>query len=346
MANNQVSINLAKNPVSDIVKLCKSPAMMTRFGRVLGDKAGQFLAGVSSAVTVNAELLKADPNSVMAAALVAATLNLDVIPGLGLAALIPYYDGNAKKTKCQFQIMTRGIVQLALRSGQYTAINSTEIYEDEFDEYNPLTGDFKLKSVKNGFRDRGIADKVIGYASYFRLLNGYQHVEFWTNSRILLHAERYSKSYAKYHNGLWLDNFPAMASKTVLKNNLSKWGPLSVEMQKAIVVDQKIYSSLSADDNEDTGFYLDNPASDEEAIDSDIAQPPAVQTATAQAPQSARASQPKKRAGTFNTPAHAPASVGRVDVMNDNPEATEPEPDQQDEGYRPLEGFDESDLPF
>lgn len=330
--NNQVSINLAKKPVAAVVSMARSPKMIARFQEVLGAKAPQFLASVISSVNSNPQLMKADPSSVMASAMVAATLNLDVVPGLGFAALVPYYDGKTGRNVCQFQVMTKGFVQLGLRTGQYTAMNVTEIYADEFKGYDPLTGDVKLEYVKDGDRDNEAADKIVGYASYFRLVNGYEHTEYWTVQRIMKHALRFSKSFAKYQNGLWKDDFNSMAKKTVLKNCLSKWGPLSVEMQKAMVDDQKVY-----DDMESEGSYDDNP------LDNASPEPPEAPEKTPVQQEAKPA--PRKRAATLNVPPHAPAPK-QEEVMEDNPEANEAEACQQDEGYRPLEGFDESDLPW
>lgn len=219
-----------------------------RFEEVLKENAPQFISGLISAVNLNSKLKDADPDSVCGSAMVAASLDLSVIPSLGFAALVPY------GKQCQFQIMYKGLIQLALRSGQYKSINVTEIYKDEFSGFNPLTGQVSIDtSILNGDRANERKANVIGYAAYFSFVNGYEHTEFWSNKRVLDHAKKYTKSYNQQYgtfSGAWLTHFDEMAKKTVLKNALSKWGILSTKMQKAIVDDQKIYS-----DADDEGVY-------------------------------------------------------------------------------------------
>lgn len=263
-----------KKSISPVIALAKSPVMLARFQEVLKDKAPQFLASVVSAVNTNEALLTAESTSVMACAMQAATLNLDVIPGLGFAALVPYSKSKKisdpqsgkeswiKVNECQFQVMTRGYVQLALRSGQYAAMNVAEIFADEFCGYNPLTGEVQLNQVAGGDRDNDRQDKVVGYAAFFKLVNGYEHTEYWTVQRCQIHGKRYSKSFDN-PKGLWMTDFPSMAKKTVLKEALKKWGPLSVEMQKAILQDQKTFASM-----DDEGKYED-AAEDQPAIAQD-----------------------------------------------------------------------------
>jgi len=323
MSGTNVQINLGKkNPVAPVVAMAKSPKMLARFQEVLGQKAPQFLASVVSAVNTNPLLLQADPGSVMASAMVAATLNLDVIPGLGFAALVPYWDNKTKRQVCQFQVMTKGFVQLGLRSGQYAAMNVTEIYADEFVSYDPLTGSVQLKYVKDGDRDNERLDKVVGYASYFKLINGYEHTEYWTNDRILKHALRFSKSFAKNSTGLWKDDFPSMAKKTVLKNSLSKWGPLSTDMQRAVVDDQKVYDDLEAE-----GSYEDN-----EGSASAVPEPKAVPNAS-----------------SLNQPRHAPAQT-QEPVQEPENGYYDYNPDEPDtdvaESASSGEAIDDSSIPF
>lgn len=255
MANQVRGMSLAPqasatrgNVVSNVINMAKSPKMVERFSEVLKDKgkASQFLAGVTSAVNLNPKLKDCEPNSVMASAMVAATLNLDVIPGLGFAALVPYGG------KCQFQMMYKGFIQLAMRTGQYKLMNVTEVYEDELNYFNPITSEIDLKPVKNGFRDNNVTSKIVGYAAYFKLISGYEHTEYWTKERVLAHGQRYSKSFFG-KDSRWQVDFDAMAKKTVLKAALSKWGILSVELQKAVVEDQKTYTDLDKE-----GIYEDN----------------------------------------------------------------------------------------
>ncbi len=123
-------------------------------------------------------------------------------------------------------------MQLALRSGQFKTISYTEVYEGQLVSENPLTG-FEFDFTKK------ISEKVIGYASYFKLLNGFESTYFMSTEQVNKHAMKYSQTY-KLGYGQWKDDFDAMAKKTVLKLNLSKFAPLSVEMQNAIQADQAV----------------------------------------------------------------------------------------------------------
>jgi recombination protein RecT len=184
----------------------------------------------------NPALADADPKSVLSSAMVAATLDLPIDGSLGFAAIVPYR--NKGKALAQFQIMTKGFVQLALRSGQYKSLNVGPVYADEYHGINPITGDVDIRPVTNGLRDQFDESLAIGYVCYFRLMNGYECTRFWTVEEIKAHGKKYSKSYDNEY-GLWRTNFPAMAAKTVLKNTLSKWGILStLTMQMAIKTDQ------------------------------------------------------------------------------------------------------------
>lgn len=253
------------NPVAELKAMANSPAMLNRFKQVIGEKAPQFLASVVSAVSTNPELMKADPNSILASAMVAATLDLDINPSLGFAAIVPYAknkpikDGNgnivswSKTVNAQFQIMTKGFVQLAIRSGLYKNMNVTEVYQDEFESIDILSGELNMHPVSGGQREKGDLGMIVGYVAYFKLISGFEKTVYWSMDKIINHAQRYSKSYDQktgrfFKGSAWADNFEAMCRKTVLKNALASWGILSTQMQKAIVADQGVIASVDKQD--------------------------------------------------------------------------------------------------
>lgn len=262
-----------QNAVTAIKQMTADPKMFARFQNVLGQKAPQFLASVVSAVSANPQLQKATPMSIMGAAMVAATLNLDINPSLGFSAIVPYErkrkDANGNwytTTEGQFQIMTKGFVQLAIRSGQYRNINCTEVYSDEFDGEDIITGEVMMHPVADGYREKGDETQIVGYVAYLELLSGFKKTVFWSNKKILNHARKFSKSFdtrtGQFRKGSsWDTNFEAMCRKTVLKNALSSWGILSVEMQRAVVSDQGVIDDV---DNLEDVKYIDNPTDDEE----------------------------------------------------------------------------------
>ncbi len=218
-------------------------AIKSKFKEMLGKRSTQFITSVIQIANSNDLLKKADPSSLINAAITAATLDLPINQNLGFAYIIPF---NSKDgCKAQFQIGYRGFIQLAQRSGQFKTISATPIYEGQIKSENPLTGyefDFTVKS-----------DKAIGYAAYFELLNGFSKTIYMTIEQLKSHGLRFSQTFKKGF-GLWKDDFDAMAVKTVLKLLLSKFAPLSVEMQRAVLTDQSIINNADTMDVD----YVDN----------------------------------------------------------------------------------------
>ena len=202
-----------------------------KFQELLGQKSVGFITSVMQVVNNNNLLQKASPASIYNAAAMAATLDLPINQNLGFAWIVPY--GN----QAQFQVGWKGIIQLANRTGQYKAINVVEVYENQFKSYNRLTEELDADFTQEG------NGNIIGYVAYFKLLNGFEKTSFWTVEEVKKHAQQFSKTY-KQSNGVWATSFNAMAKKTVLKNTLSKWGILSIEMQNAVIADQAIINDV------------------------------------------------------------------------------------------------------
>jgi len=224
---------LAKKEVKITVKsLISTEQVKARFNEVLGKKSGAFLASILSAININPSLSFCDANSVINSALVAATLDLPINQSLGFAHLVPY------SGKSQFQIGWRGLVQLAIRTGQYTNIGVTEVYSDELKSYNPITEKLNFTPEKNWLlREKENDADVIGFFAYFSLKGGFKKSVYITVAKAKAHGKKFSKT---FETGRWKDDFAAMAKKTVLKMLLSKWGILSTEIQVAITHDQAI----------------------------------------------------------------------------------------------------------
>lgn len=195
-----------------------------KFEDVLGARAPQFIASVINLVGNDKYLAGCNPISVISACLVAATLDLPIDKNLGYAWIVPYKEKGVPKA--QFQMGYRGYVQLALRSGQYRSINVINVHEGELVKWDPLTEEMKIDF------NQKMSDKVIGYAAYFELLNGFKKAEYWDMQRILEHKNKFSKS-----DFGWNKDFNAMARKTVLRNLLNHWGILSIQMQNGMSAD-------------------------------------------------------------------------------------------------------------
>ncbi|MDD4092891.1 MAG: recombinase RecT [Smithellaceae bacterium] len=239
---------------TDVSGLLSSESVKKRFEQVLGKKAAGFMSSVISAVNANNELKKAAPMTVIAAAAVAASLDLPINPSLGFAHIVPYRKDGIPIA--QFQMGWRGYVQLGMRSGQYKTMNACVVYEGELVESNRFTGEMYFDENKR------TSDKVIGYVAFFKLVNGFEKYLYMTVDQVTAHGKRYSKSFDN-KNGKWQTDFEAMALKTVLKLLLSKFGILSIEMQNAVVYDQAAIKTIDGASYE----YIDGTGDDAAAID-------------------------------------------------------------------------------
>lgn len=208
----------------DISSVLAQKQVRARFDEILGKRSSAFISSIISAVNTTPALRECDPMSVVSSAATAAAMDLPIAPGLGLAHIVPY------QGVAQFQVGWKGFVQLALRSGQYKTINATKVLEGQVKKHNPFTGEMEFDATV-------VSDKVAGYLLYFRLLNGFEKYVYMTRAECEAHGKKYSKSF-KRGKGVWVEDFDSMALKTVVKLGLSKYGPLSIDMQKALEVDQ------------------------------------------------------------------------------------------------------------
>lgn len=231
---------------------------------VLRDKKDSFVTTLVSAVTNNAILQPCEPDTVMYAAVKATSLNLPIDPNLGFAYILPYRDNKTGKTLAQCQIGYKGLVQLAMRSGQFKTINVREVKDGEITGEDFLSGEMQFTKLAE---DKRAKAKTCGYVAFFELLNGFKKMFYMSREEVTNHGKRFSQTFKKGY-GLWAseESFDAMAKKTVLKMLLSKYAPMSIEMQSAIKADQAVYK-----DETMTEEYLDNqPTQEEEQIAEEI----------------------------------------------------------------------------
>ena len=239
-----------------------NPSTQKYLQDVLGERKGSFVNNLTALVANNAALQECQPLTVMFAALKATALNLPLENSLGMAYCIPYKDNKRGITVAQFQLGYKGFKQLALRSGQFAIIpNATEIKEGELKSRNRLTGECKFEFIEDD-AERAKA-KTVGYASYFRLVNGAESTFYMSIEEMEAHALRYSQTYrskSEYvkKSSKWTTDFDDMAKKTVIKLNLSKNAPLSVEMQD---VQDAIKADQSVMYQQDSYEYVDNQQS-------------------------------------------------------------------------------------
>mgnify|MGYP002768662778 FL=1 len=231
----------------------KQDSVQARFQRMLGKKSAGFISSVLTVVSQNKLLQSVDMRTVLSAASIAASLDLPILPSLGRAWIVPY------KGAAQFQIGYLGYVELAQRSGLYKSINVNTVYEGEVVKWNKFTEEMTYGEQES--------DVAIGYCASFELLNGFRKVVYWTKDAVIKHAKRFSKSYNS-SSSPWQSDFDAMAMKTVLAYTLRHWGPMSIEMQKAMAEDMDAHEKpldLSVDNNVDT--IEQEEASDARVVD-------------------------------------------------------------------------------
>ena len=245
-----------------IAAFLASDSVKQKIMNVVGEKESQsFISSVVSAVQTNPDLAKCTNQSIFSAALLGHSLRLPPSPQLGFFYMVPYKNSEKSKKQgtdvyeAQFQISYKGLYQLAMRSGNYKKVVATPIKEGELVEYNPITHDITFHAELDSTKRASLPS--IGYYAEFTLVNGAKQFVYWSKEEMEAHAEKYSAMYRsdlKWNNSksFWKKDFDFMATKTILKQLISKWGMLSVEMTTAIETDQAVIGENGEK------YYIDN----------------------------------------------------------------------------------------
>lgn len=246
--------NLAQKNMTWIKSLIQSPQVQQRFNELLGNRASGYITTLMSIVNSNQMLQDSDPMTIYTAAVKAAAMKLPIEPSLGFAYIVPFKNKKSGKTEAQFQLGYKGLIQIALRSRLIKTISMTPVLEWQVLEQDKLTG-YRFN------RDAATSDKIVWYAAYIETTYGFQKTEYMTVEEIEAHAKAYSMSYRQGY-GPWKTQYDAMAQKTVLKALLSKYAPMSVDIEEALVSDQAVI-------NEDmtVSAYIDNDEEEKVALD-------------------------------------------------------------------------------
>jgi recombination protein RecT len=241
--------DLVTQQENSVKSLLAQPVYKKRFEEVLGSKSGGFIASIVQA-SRSSQLTRCEPVSVIAAAFTAATLDLPIDKNLGFAHIVPYAG------KAQFQMGYKGYIQLALRTGQYAAMNDFIVNQEAFKSYDPITGELDIDREKLD----EFSVNVIGYGFYFKLVSGFSKMVYWPKTKIEKHAARYSQAYrANKKDSPWFTDFNSMALKTIIINTLRKYGILSIQMETAMKYDQSVRTSLNDDEPDYVDGLSDGP---------------------------------------------------------------------------------------
>lgn len=249
MSKNEVAVAANKLTFSAFIT---SAGMKNKINQIIGDEntGKRFISSIISAVSTNPSLAECDNASIVSGALLGESLKLSPSPQLGNYYLVPFNDKDRGKV-ATFQLGYKGYIQLAIRSGQYKKLNVLAIKEGELVRFDPLNEEIEVNLIDD--EEKREKAKTIGYYAMFEYVNGFRKAIYWSKAKMEKHALQYSKGYkAKSGFTFWEKDFDAMAYKTMLRQLISKWGIMSVDMQTA-------YESDMAVINEDgTKDYIDN----------------------------------------------------------------------------------------
>ncbi len=227
----------AKTPVDRLKQVMSSPSVQEQFKNALADKSNMFVASVIDLYASDTYLQNCNPATVVMECLKAATLNLPINKSLGFAYVIPYAKsvkvGNKweKQVIPQFQLGYKGMIQLAMRTGQYKYINADAVYAGEYKGFSKLTGELDISGEAE-------SDEVVGYFAHIETVNGFKKSLYMTRANMEKHGEKYSKSYSK-DSSPWKTEFDGMAIKTMIRMLLGKYGIMSIDMADAMAMDKE-----------------------------------------------------------------------------------------------------------
>lgn len=242
-----------------------------------------FISAITSAVGANPTLQECTNESIFAAALLGASLNLPPSPQLGYFYMVPFNDKRTGKKKAQFQLGYKGYIQLALRTGEYKRIIVTEIKDGELISWNPITEELATEPIDNEEQRESLP--TIGYYARFELINGFVKQIYWSREKMERHADKFSQTfnldaYKRLKEGkipaadlwkyssFWYADFDAMAKKTMLRQIIGKFGPMSTEMARAFDADEQSIKVNDSGEPEILEAEVTQPAEEAEAKES------------------------------------------------------------------------------
>lgn len=247
--NNQTAMQAQRPKFSAMISTAGYQKMINN---TLRDpkRAQRFVASITSAVATNPALQECDPATILSGALLGESLGLSPSPQLGQYYLVPFNNTKKGCKDAQFQLGYKGYVQLALRSGYYKRLNVMAVKVGELIGWDPLTEEIQLAMMADEL-EREKAPSI-GYVAMFEYQNGFRKTMYWSREKMEAHALKYSKGYAaKKGYTFWEKDFDGMAFKTMLRQLISKWGIMSIDLQTAFEQDSTLETDQAAKDDAD-----------------------------------------------------------------------------------------------
>lgn len=250
-----------------------SNVVTQKINNIVGSEkdGAKFISNIVASVQANPTLKECSNQSILSCALVAHSLNLSANPTLGQIYMIPYNNKQTGMKEAQIQLSYKSYIQLAIRSGYYKKINALAIKKGELIKYDPLEEEIEVKLIEN--EEEREKAPISGFYAMFQYSNGFRKAIYWSNEKMLCHADKYSQSFNRKtmedilngkvsekdmwkYSSPWYSKYEDMGIKTVLKQLLSKYGILSIEMQEAIEKDQAVIKE------DGTPIFVDNDNED------------------------------------------------------------------------------------
>lgn len=255
--NNAVA---QRTPAAVMTEIIKENFIQEQLKNACRGNENSFAASILDCYTSDPSLRKCNPKMVVIECLKAAILNLPLSKSLGFAYVVVY---GGRPT---FTIGYKGLIQLAMRTGAYKCINAGPVFDGEFKGRNKLSGEVDISGEKK-------SDEIVGFFCYFEMLNGFSKTLYMSKSEVEAHGKKHSKT---YNNGPWKTNFEAMGTKTVIRLLLSKYGMMTVEMEKAISIEDDAFEAEYTELANSTPLLQptdeggqENPIADAEFIDTE-----------------------------------------------------------------------------
>ena len=273
------SLTAAKTQKTSLTAYLTNDAVKNQINKVVGGKNGtRFVSSIVSAVQTTPALQECTNNSILNAALLGEALGLSPSPQLGQFYMVPFKNNKKNCKEAQFQLGYKGYIQLAIRSGYYKKLNVLPIKEGELIRYDPLNEELEVDLIEDDIlREEA---ETIGYYAMFEYENGFRKTLYWSKKKMQAHADKYSSAYSlkiagdiaqgkipekdmwKY-SSFWYKDFDAMAMKTMLRQLISKWGIMSIDLVQAIDADMAVIHE------DGTAEYVDNSENSTEDVVAD-----------------------------------------------------------------------------